>query len=48
LENSLASYKPGVTGVNLWQLLPQEIAEVMRRGLLNWDKKATGLSVKKL
>jgi uncharacterized FAD-dependent dehydrogenase len=42
LENSLASYKPGVTGVNLWQLLPQEIAEVMRRGLLNWDKKATG------
>jgi hypothetical protein len=42
LNNSLASYKPGVTSVNLWQLLPQEIAEVMRRGLLSWDKKAAG------
>ncbi|HNX92591.1 MAG TPA: NAD(P)-binding protein [Syntrophomonas sp.] len=42
LEDSLASYKPGVASVNLWQLLPQEIAEVMRRGLLNWDKKAAG------
>lgn len=42
LNGTLASYKPGVTGVNLWQLLPQEIAEVMRRGLLVWDKKAPG------
>ncbi|HRW12447.1 MAG TPA: NAD(P)-binding protein [Syntrophomonas sp.] len=42
LNNSMASYRPGVTGVNLWQLLPQEIAEVMRRGLLHWDKKAPG------
>ena len=42
MENSLASYRPGVTGTNLWQLLPREIAEVMRRGLLYWDKKAPG------
>lgn len=42
LKGALASYKPGVTGVNLWQLLPQEVAEVLRRGLLVWDKKAPG------
>ncbi len=42
MGNSLASYRPGVSGANLWQLLPQEMAEVMRRGLLYWDKKAPG------
>ncbi|HWQ75310.1 MAG TPA: NAD(P)-binding protein [Syntrophomonas sp.] len=42
MEHSLASYRPGVTGVNLWQLLPREIAEAMRRGLLHWGKKAPG------
>ena len=42
LEGSLASYRPGVTAANLWQLLPQEMAEVMRRGLLVWGRKAAG------
>lgn len=42
LEGSLASYTPGVKASNLWQLLPQEIAEVMRRGLLVWGRKAPG------
>lgn len=42
LESSLASYAPGVKAGNLWQLLPQEVAEVMRRGFLVWGKKAPG------
>lgn len=42
LEGSLATYTPGVKPANLWQLLPQEIAEVMRRGLLVWGRKADG------
>lgn len=42
MEASLASYTPGVKASNLWQLLPQEIAEVMRRGLLVWGRKAPG------
>lgn len=42
MEGSLASYAPGVKASNLWQLLPQEIAEVMRRGLLVWGRKAPG------
>jgi uncharacterized FAD-dependent dehydrogenase len=42
LHNALATYRPGITGVNLWKLLPQEIAEVLRRGLLAWGTKAPG------
>lgn len=42
MEGSLASYTPGVKASNLWQLLPREIAEVMRRGLLVWERKAPG------
>lgn len=43
LNNSLATYKPGVCAVNLWQLLPQEIAEVMLRGIQNWGKKTPAI-----
>lgn len=42
MDGSLASYAPGVKASNLWQLLPQEISEVMRRGLLVWGRKAPG------
>ncbi len=42
MEGSLASYTPGVKASNLWQLLPQEMAEVMRRGFLVWGRKAPG------
>ncbi len=42
LEGSLATYQPGIRPANLWQLLPQEIAEVMRRGFLVWGRKADG------
>lgn len=39
LENSLATYRPGVTPSNLWQLLPLEICGVMQRGINVWGKK---------
>lgn len=42
MVGSLASYTPGINPANLWQLLPQEIAEVMRRGLLVFGRKADG------
>ena len=42
LEGSIASYTPGVTPANLWNLLPQEIAEVMRRGIKSWSNRADG------
>jgi len=40
MGSSLATYKPGVKAVNLWKLLPREIAEVMLRGIQYWGKKA--------
>lgn len=42
LDNSLATYKPGVTPADLWELFPREICEVMERGLKNWDQKMQG------
>lgn len=42
LQSSLATYKPGVTPVNLWNLLPRQIGEVMRRGIMYWGNKADG------
>ncbi|NMC27400.1 MAG: FAD-binding protein, partial [Syntrophomonadaceae bacterium] len=40
LENSLATYRPGVKPANLWELLPLELAQVMSRGLENWQERA--------
>ena len=42
LEGSLASYLPGVTPSNLWNLLPQEIAELVKRGIKAWNVRAPG------
>ncbi|MBO8158147.1 FAD-dependent protein [Thermosyntropha sp.] len=42
LKNSLATFKPGVTPANLWDLFPVEFCEVLRRGLHYWDKKMPG------
>jgi len=47
LEGSLATYKPGLTPANLWKLLPREVAEVMRRGILSWDKRLHGFVCEK-
>lgn len=40
VKDSIATYRPGLYPANLWNLLPQEIAEVMFRGLKQWFKKA--------
>jgi len=40
LNGSLASYAPGTTPANLWNLLPEEIAGVMQRGLKSWSGRA--------
>ncbi len=42
LEGSIASYAPGVTPSNLWNLLPHEIAELMKRGIKAWNVRAPG------
>jgi uncharacterized FAD-dependent dehydrogenase len=42
LKGSLASYKPGVTAANLWQLLPPEIAAVLQRGIIYWGQHMPG------
>lgn len=42
LENSLATYRPGVAPANLWELFPREICEVMDRGIRHWEQKMQG------
>jgi hypothetical protein len=42
LEGSNASYAPGVTPSNLWNLLPHEMAELMKRGIKAWNVRAPG------
>ena len=40
LQDTLATYTPGVNPANLWDLLPRELAEVMSRGLKMWGRRA--------
>lgn len=42
LAGSLATFKPGVKPANLWELLPEEFCEVLRRGIYYWDRKMPG------
>ncbi|MEN6350787.1 MAG: FAD-dependent protein [Syntrophomonas sp.] len=42
LEGSLATYLPGVTPTNLWELFPREIGDIMFRGIEYWGKKMKG------
>jgi uncharacterized FAD-dependent dehydrogenase len=42
LDGSISTYTPGVTPSNLWNLLPKEVAEVMRRGIQSWGNRANG------
>lgn len=39
IDKKRVSYKPGVVGVNLWELFPQDIAETMRRGITAFSQK---------
>jgi hypothetical protein len=42
LEGSIASYRPGLTPSNLWNLFPHDIAELMKRGIKAWNVRAPG------
>ena len=42
LEGSIASYAPGVKPSNLWDLLPHDLTEVMRKGIKAWNVRAPG------
>lgn len=42
LKGSIATFKPGVKPANLWELLPGEFCEVLRRGIYYWNKKMPG------
>jgi uncharacterized FAD-dependent dehydrogenase len=42
LTDSIATYKPGVTPADLWTLLPHEVCEIMKRGILYWGGKMKG------
>jgi len=42
LSNTMASYKPGVTPANLWDVLPYDTAGVLERGLKYWNRVMPG------
>ncbi|MDD4803483.1 MAG: hypothetical protein PHF24_11205, partial [Syntrophomonas sp.] len=42
LTGTIASYLPGVTPVNLWNLLPHEIADLINRGIKAWNARTPG------
>lgn len=42
LAGSIATFKPGVKPANLWELLPAEFCEVLRRGIYYWNRKMPG------
>ncbi len=42
LPEGLATYRPGVTPVNLWEVLPTEIAGVLKRGIEAFERKVKG------
>lgn len=44
LEGSLATFRPGVNAVNLWELFPRELCQVMERGLKNWERRMPGFT----
>lgn len=44
LEGSLATFRPGVNAVNLWDLFPAELCQVMERGLINWERRMPGFT----
>ncbi len=43
LADSIATYTPGVTPADLWNLLPREVCQAMQRGILYWGGKMKGL-----
>jgi uncharacterized FAD-dependent dehydrogenase len=41
-DYSLATFKPGITPANLWELLPHPLGEVMERGIKYWNRRMEG------
>lgn len=44
LEGSLTTFRPGVNPINMWDLFPQELCQVMERGLRNWERRIPGFT----
>lgn len=42
LENSLATFAPGVTPAPLGELLPRELSQALRRGIRYWEGRMNG------
>lgn len=42
LADTLATYKPGITPANLWELLPHQLSEVLERGIKYWNRRMEG------
>lgn len=42
LEDSIATFKPGISSCNLWDLFPEDIAAVMKRGIISFDQRMHG------
>ena len=42
LDNTMATFKPGVTPADLWELLPHPLGTVMERGIRYWDLRMKG------
>lgn len=44
LQDTLATYRPGVNPANLWEVLPQEVCQVMERGLAKFNRRMKGFA----
>lgn len=44
LDNSLATFTPGVTPVQLGELLPRELSQVLKRGIRYWGGRMKGFT----
>lgn len=42
LDGTLATFQPGVTPANLWELLPHPLGQVVERGIKYWNHKMEG------
>jgi len=42
LDNTLATFKPGITPADLWEIFPPPLGKVMERGLRYWNLRMKG------
>lgn len=43
-NSSLGTYKPGLTPANIWDVLPKDIAEMLKRAIIDMDKRLSGFN----